>query len=166
MRSATTLLDAEGPEALTMRRLADDLGIQAPSLYKHVRDKAVVEAAVVEDALLEMGDALHASLRRPGRAGPVGAVLAAYRAQAQEHPHRYRLATTGELRRHLLAPDVEDWAGHPFYVAADHDPQRAQALWSCAHGMSILEIDGRYPEGSDLDATWRAAARAFGPPTS
>lgn len=165
VRAATAVLDGEGPDALTMRRLADELGIQAPSLYKHVRDKAVVEAALVEDALFEMGDALHASIRRPGRRGPVDAVLRAYRAKALERPHRYRLATTGQLRRDLLAPDVEEWAGHPFYVAADHDPQQAQALWSCAHGMAILEIDGRYPQGSDLDATWAAAAHAFGRPS-
>jgi hypothetical protein len=27
--------------------------------------------------------------------------------------------------------------------------------------MVILEIDGRYPEGSDLDRTWAAGAAAF-----
>ena len=38
---------------------------------------------------------------------------------------------------------------------------RSQALWSFAHGMVILEIDGRYPDGSDLDRTWAAGADAF-----
>jgi len=28
--------------------------------------------------------------------------------------------------------------------------------------MVILEIDGRFAEGSDLDRTWRAGATAFG----
>jgi hypothetical protein len=41
------------------------------------------------------------------------------------------------------------------------DPALAQALWSFAHGMVTLELDGRYPPGSDLDATWRAGATAF-----
>ncbi len=41
------------------------------------------------------------------------------------------------------------------------DPNLAQALWSLAHGMVILELDDRYPEGSDLDQTWRAGAAAF-----
>ena len=27
--------------------------------------------------------------------------------------------------------------------------------------MVILEIDGRYPDGSDLDRTWKAGAAAF-----
>ena len=41
------------------------------------------------------------------------------------------------------------------------DPSLAQALWSFAHGMLILEMDERYPPGSDLDLTWQAGADAF-----
>ena len=36
-----------GPDALTMRRLAERLGIRAPSLYKHLPDKAALEAAII-----------------------------------------------------------------------------------------------------------------------
>ena len=42
------------------------------------------------------------------------------------------------------------------------EPHRAQALWSFAHGMVILELDGRFPAGSDLDRTWAEGAAAFG----
>ena len=55
---------------------------------------------------------------------------------------------------------LEEWAGQPFFFAAG-DPFRSQALWSFAHGMVILEIDGRYPDDSDLDRTWEAGAAAF-----
>lgn len=158
--AATAVLDAEGPDALTMRRLADELGMQAPSLYKHIRDKAALEAAIIEDALFDMGDALHQALARPGQVGVVRAVLAAYRRIALARPNRYRLATSGPLRRDLLPECLEEWAGQPFYFAAG-DPCRAQALWSAAHGMVILEINDRYPAGSRLDRTWRATAAAF-----
>jgi AcrR family transcriptional regulator len=157
---ALEILDAEGPEALTMRRLADEVGIRAPSIYKHLPDKAALEGALVEEGLVEMGAALHDALRRTGRQGPVRALLRAYRATALGHPHRYRLATIGPLRRDLLPAGLEDWAGEPFFLATG-DPYRSQALWSMAHGMVTLEIDGRYPPGSDLDRTWRAAADAF-----
>jgi AcrR family transcriptional regulator len=160
--SAFAILDAEGPDALTMRRLADDLGIRAPSLYKHVQDKATLEAALIEDVLFEMGDVLHNALTRPGRQGVVGSLLHTYRSTSLAHPNRYRLATSGRLRRDLLPECLEEWAGQPFFFAAG-DPHRSQALWSFAHGMVILEIDGRYPEGSDLDRTWRAGAAAFSP---
>jgi AcrR family transcriptional regulator len=43
--AARELLEQEGPAALTMRRLADRLGIRASSLYKHLPDKAALEAA-------------------------------------------------------------------------------------------------------------------------
>ena len=48
-----------------MRRVADELGIQAPSLYKHFASKAELELALLNDAMIEMGDASH---RRSTRA--------------------------------------------------------------------------------------------------
>ena len=145
-----------------MRRLADDLSMRAPSLYKHFPDKAHLEAALIEDIFFEIGDVLHEALARPGRAGVVRSVLRAYRAHSLGRANRYRLATSGQLRRDLLPECLEEWAGQPFFFAAG-DPYRSQALWSAAHGMVILEIDGRYPDGSDLDRTWKATAAAFAP---
>jgi AcrR family transcriptional regulator len=160
VRAAFAILDEEGRDALTMRRLADDLGMRAPSLYKHVKDKATLETALIEDVLFDIGDVLHAALARPGRRGAIASVLRTYRERSLEHPNRYRLATSGPLRRDLLPECLEEWAGQPFFLAAG-DPYRSQALWSFAHGMVILEIDGRYPEGRDLDRTWKAGAEAF-----
>ena len=158
--AARAILEAEGEASLTMRRLGEATGMRAPSLYKHFRDKAAVESALVEEALVEMGTTLHGALDRPGRRGPVAALLAAYRAEANRSPNLYRLATAGRLDREPLPAGLEDWAGEPFFLVTG-DPQRAQALWAFAHGMVILEIDGRYPDGSDLDRTWAAAAAAF-----
>src|ERR671930_1356930 len=39
VREALALLDAVGFDGLTMRRLAERLGVQAASLYNHIRDK-------------------------------------------------------------------------------------------------------------------------------
>ena len=158
--AARKLVETEGRDALTMRRLGTELGIKAPSLYKHFPDKAHLEAALIEDIFFEIGDVLHDAFAHPGRAGAVRAVLSAYRQHSLEHPNRYRLATSGSLRRELLPECLEEWAGQPFFFAAG-DPFRSQALWSAAHGMVILEIDGRYPDGSDLDRTWKATAAAF-----
>ena len=97
--AARTILEAEGSGAVTMRRVAESLGIKAPSLYKHFPDKGALEAALIEDALAEMGAVLHAALARPGRHAPVAALLAAYRTEALAHPNLYRLATAGQLPR-------------------------------------------------------------------
>jgi hypothetical protein len=45
-------------------------------------------------------------------------------------------------------------------VAGDQD--RARAIWAFAHGMTILELDGRFPAGADLDAAWARGVAALG----
>ncbi len=160
MTAARRIIEGEGEEALTMRRLASTLGLQAPSLYKHFATKRALEAAVIDQALLEFGSRLHAAVAAPGRLGAVRSLLAAYRAAALAHPALYRLVTVGPLPREDLTPGLEDWAGEPFFSATG-DPWLAQALFSFAHGMVILELDDRFPAGSDLDRTWKAGAAAF-----
>jgi AcrR family transcriptional regulator len=159
--AARQLVEAEGAEALTMRRLGDELGIKAPSLYKHLPGRDAVVARLVDEALFESGDRMHSAVSAGAASGgPVPALLAAYRDFGRSHPNLYRLVTTGNLPRETLTPGLEDWAGEPFYRATG-DPYRAQALWAFAHGTLILEIDARFVPGSDLNQTWEAGARAF-----
>jgi AcrR family transcriptional regulator len=162
VQAAGRLLEDKGPQALTMRRLADELGIAAPSLYKHFASKGAVELALISDALWEIGRVSHDAVARTsdGAADHAQALATQYRRMAKAAPNRYRLATQGPLDRSALQPGLEAWAGNPWYVATG-DPALAQAFWSFAHGMVILEIDGRYPPGSDLDATWSAGVAAF-----
>jgi len=53
--AALALLDKAGLEGLTLRRLAERLGIRAPTLYWHVRDKRelmdLIAGAVMDEAL-------------------------------------------------------------------------------------------------------------------
>jgi AcrR family transcriptional regulator len=158
---ARRVLEGEGAGALTMRRLAEEQGIQAPSLYKHFSGKAEVESALVEDALFDVGRVTHQALHQPGGQDRLVSLLTAYRCYSAAHPNLYRLATSGRLVRDGLPVGLEEWAGNPWFVVAG-DPALAQALWSFAHGMVILELDGRYPPGSDLHRTWEAGAAAFG----
>jgi AcrR family transcriptional regulator len=159
--AAGGILERDGRDVLTMRRLADALGIQAPSLYKHFPNKAAVESALIDDGLLDIGEACHAAVRRGPDPTRVARLLKAYRAWGRAHPNRYRLATSGHLDRSALTPGREEWAGSPFWIAAGQDPHLAQALWAFAHGTLILELDDRYADASDLDRTWAAGAAAF-----
>jgi AcrR family transcriptional regulator len=158
--SARRLVDTEGADALTMRRLAEELGIKAPSLYKHLPGRDTVVAKLVDAMLFDSGDLMHLAVSGAGADGPVTGLLAAYRRFGLAHPNLYRLVTEADVPRSELTPGLEDWAGEPFYRATG-DPYRAQALWAFAHGTISLEIDGRFLPGSDLDQTWRAGAEAF-----
>ena len=51
------LLEEGGPDALSMRRLADRVGIRAPSIYKHLADKEALEVALTADGLREFAEA-------------------------------------------------------------------------------------------------------------
>lgn len=48
LRAAVHLADREGLEALTMRRLGAELGVEAMSLYKHVANKEAILDGIVE----------------------------------------------------------------------------------------------------------------------
>jgi AcrR family transcriptional regulator len=67
---ARQLLEQEGGQALAMRRLADRLGIRAPSLYKHLPDKAALEAAIIATGLEDIAAAVEPPWRRPRILGP------------------------------------------------------------------------------------------------
>lgn len=159
--AARRLLASEGWEATTMRTLAADLGIRAPSLYHHVASRDALRVALCEVALAEMGTALRQPL--PGEErydDPVAVLLRRYRERALREPELYRLTTAGRLPRQEILAGLEDWSGEPFLTVTG-DPYRAQALWAGAHGLVILEIDGRLPTAEAPRPTWEALGRAF-----
>lgn len=65
LAAAVALVDAQGIQALTMRRLADELHVEAMSLYYHLRDKEALLDGVVETVLGEI-DAAVACLEASG----------------------------------------------------------------------------------------------------
>src|SRR5690242_10164133 len=54
LERAVQIADAEGVGALTMRRLADDLGFEAMSLYRHVKNKDDVLGGILDRVLAEI----------------------------------------------------------------------------------------------------------------
>lgn len=52
---ALEIVDAEGTAAVTMRRVASQLGVRAPSLYEHVRNRAEILLEVHAAVLREIG---------------------------------------------------------------------------------------------------------------
>jgi AcrR family transcriptional regulator len=161
--AARALLEDGGPDAVTMRAIAERLGIRAPSLYKHVPDKAELEAALVTDAFVELAGTFTAATA--GARQPLMALARAYRTWALAHPHLYQLMNNRPLERDRLPEGVEASAAAPLVEACGGDGDLARAAWAFAHGMTSLELAGRFPPGADLDAAWRAGIDGLGSKT-
>src|SRR3954468_3734677 len=159
--AARELLEEDGVDGLSMRRLADRLGIRAPSIYKHLPDKQALENALVSDGFEEQAGLFEAAVA--GTDDPVAAIARAYRDYAHRHPHLYRLMTERALDRERLTPGAEARAAAPVVEAFGGDADRARAAWAFAHGMTILELNDRFPPHADLDAAWARGAEAFRP---
>jgi AcrR family transcriptional regulator len=159
--AARELLEQEGPEALSMRRVAQSLGIRAPSIYKHLTDKDALEAAIISTGFEEQASRFEAAIENAD--DPLGALARAYRDFARDHPHLYRLMTERALNRELLVPGSEERAALPLYQATGENLDLARAAWAFAHGMTILELNRRFPPDADVDAAWRHGIDALRP---
>ena len=157
--AALGLLEAEGSEGLSMRRLAERLGIRAPSLYKHFGSKAELEAALIAIGFEESAAVFEAAIA--GRGDRLARLADAYRSFARERPELYTLMTERPLPRELLPQGLEDRAAAPVGIVAGGDLALARALWAFAHGMTMLELNGRFPADADIDASWAAGVEAF-----
>ena len=64
IRAALRLIDAEGMDALSTRRLASDLGIRGPSLYHYFEGKDALLTGVRELLSGELWSGVRAAARR------------------------------------------------------------------------------------------------------
>ena len=158
---ARGVLERDGPGALTMRRIAEELGIQAPSLYKHVPSKSALESAIITSGFEEAAASFAAATE--GAADPLAAFVTAYRAFAHAHPHLYRLMTDRPLPRPDLPPGLEGRTAAPLQRATG-DPSRARAAWAFIHGMVLLELTGRFPDDGLTEQAWSSGIEAMRPP--
>jgi TetR/AcrR family tetracycline transcriptional repressor len=104
LRAALALVDREGVEALTMRRLGRELGIEAMSLYGYVQSKQDLVEGVVEQVFRQM------PLVVPGP-GPwqdrIRRHAALYRQVLLDHPNAVRLVAGRPLVTEGTAAFVE-----------------------------------------------------------
>jgi AcrR family transcriptional regulator len=159
VKTARKLLDEEGPEGLSMRNLAERLGIRASSIYKHFPSKAALEAALISTGFQEQGALFEKALETSKE--PLVAMAEAYRDYGLKHPHLYRLMYDRSLNRSLLVPGSEERAVAPVVRAAGDNRDLARAAWAFSHGMTILELNHRFPDDADLDAAWRRGLKAL-----
>ncbi|MDF2752374.1 MAG: Tetracyclin repressor, C-terminal all-alpha domain [Gaiellaceae bacterium] len=151
LEAALRIVDSEGLNALTMRRLGRELGVEAMSLYRHVPNKDALLDGIVELIVLEIevphvdGDWKEAARQ----------IVRSYRRAAHSHPNAFPLVTmrplnTPEGLRRLDATfEILRRAGldEPTAIVA------FRTLASYTRGFALEEVTGRAigaePLGSD-----------------
>jgi AcrR family transcriptional regulator len=167
-QAAAALADAEGLEAVTVVRLAGQLGIRPPSLYNHVANLDEVRRDIALLGARELGARL--ARATAGKAGDQAlvALATAYRQFAKAHPGRY-----AAVQR---APDPADTelatvAGEVVAIVADvlaayglqgDDAMHAvRGLRSALHGFVALEAGGGFGMPLDRAESFARLVRLF-----
>lgn len=91
VQAAIDLIERDGADAVSMRRVAAELGAAAMSLYHHVPNKAALLDAVVERIVtdIDFGDDPEAPVRDRARG-----MMRAFRKIAHDHPRTVNLVIT------------------------------------------------------------------------
>jgi AcrR family transcriptional regulator len=159
LAGAAELLERSGgnEEAVTLRAVARQVGISAPSIYAHFADREAIVDAIVNGAFSDFNVAISAASDAAMRAGAgpglrLRAMGAAYLEFAAERPNQYKLLFE---RRNVIGPGSEATrliriesfellvasvqACVDAGISASDDPARdAAALWAALHGFATL----------------------------
>ncbi|MEU9209580.1 TetR family transcriptional regulator [Streptomyces sp. NPDC048415] len=99
--TAANLVKQHGPDALTMRKLAAELGSAVTSIYWHVGNRESLLDALVERTVAELGE-----IRPAGRtpAQRVASVARTLRRQLRAHPHLVAMVHERGLTERMFLP--------------------------------------------------------------
>lgn len=153
--AARALYLERGPEAVTMRAVAERVGVTATALYRHFADKDALLKEVMGEGSRLLGSHLFRALEAPSPLERVRAAAMAYLDFALAQPQAYRtlfepvddageaspVGRQREAVRRFLRDRVREAmdAG----AIAPGDPEGAAlTLWSLLHGMAALHQAG------------------------
>ncbi len=160
--AAERLFAEKGPDAVTMRQLAADLGVSPMTPYRYFQDKEDILAAVRTNGFNRFADALEGAYASAEGARAKGvAVGEAYIIFAFKHPATYKLMFDLDQPHEKDYPDLIAAA----HRASDTQTQYVKALvadgvlagdpaeigrmfWAAAHGAVGLELAGKLPHGA------------------
>jgi AcrR family transcriptional regulator len=160
--AAERLFAERGPEAVTMRQLAAELGVSPMTPYRYFLDKDDILAAVRANGFNRFAQALEdAYASSPDARTRSAAVGKAYVDFALERPHTYKLmfdlnqpnearyphlVQAGERARATMTAHVKALIADG--VLAGDPGQIGAMFWAAAHGAVVLELAGKLPPGA------------------
>ena len=146
IEAAVRLLDADDGadhEALSLRAVADALGVTHKALYRHFPDKAGLLDAVAAEAFRQLA----AALAQPGR--DPAAYCRAYLAFALERRGLYRLMMDAPARRRTKELDQAISAVIETARGVFADDREIKRMWILLHGGVSLQIVGALEQRDD-----------------
>lgn len=158
--AARSILESEGLTGLTMHRVAAEVGVRPPSLYKRVRHRDDLIRLVAEDVARELIATLEAvaSDTKPRRS--IRRLAGALRAFAHARPAAYGL---------LFAPLPDASRPDPALIQAASAGllrsagqlagpalalEAARTVVAFAHGFITMELAGGFRLGGDVDRAY------------
>lgn len=159
--AAIAIVEAEGTSALTLSRVARELGVKPPSLYNHVTGLDQLRRDVALRAVEDLGSRLGAAAMGRTRRDGLRAVAGAFRSYAAAHPGLYELTTRArpdddEFARASMRPVEPVLAILRGYDLRDEEAiHAARTFRSALHGFVSLESSGGFGLDVDVDATFR-----------
>jgi AcrR family transcriptional regulator len=149
--AARVIAEREGWDAVTIRRLADEIEYSQPVLYSHFENRDAIVAAVAVEGFQEFTVVLReAASRSTGRRNALKNVAMAYLAFALSRPALYeamfilptdlRFAEAGTRPELRAAFEALAAVVTPFCVDVD---DVTETFWAALHGLAELERSGR-----------------------
>jgi AcrR family transcriptional regulator len=160
--TAAKLADASGLEAVTLTRLADELGVRPPSLYAHINGLDDLRRRLGARGNGELTVALSQAVE--GRSGPdaLRALAIAYREYARAHPGTYAalqrsrdLADDDEARAAgdaVVRVALAALRGYP--VTGDDAIHAVRLIRIALHGFVSLEAAGGFAMNLSAEETF------------
>jgi AcrR family transcriptional regulator len=147
IRAARDLAESDGWPAVTMRRLAGDLGVTQPVLYSAFASRQALIDAVALNGFSDIAAALEAEAPSPM------ARMRAYLHFAAAHPRVYEAMFSLPSGLAFASDDTPEPLRHAFSgirdAFPDADGTRAEVAWSTLHGLATLQASGRLTVGQE-----------------
>jgi AcrR family transcriptional regulator len=158
---AARIADADGIEAVTLARVAGDLGVRAPSLYNHVDGRADLLRAIAVVGVRELTAALREAAVGRSSADALFAAAHAYRGYARAHPGRYAATvaapTRGDEAHRAAATEAVDVLlaiMRGWDLEGDDAIHAVRAFRSAVHGFIAIEAADGFGMAIDVDASF------------
>ena len=171
VQAAADLINTEGPNALSLNRLAEKLDIRTPSLYNHVdglpglqRELAVMNAGLLADCLNE------AAIGKSG-AELFMDVAEAFRNYVKEYPGLYLSTLRSSANQAVQDEDLMREEQRALKIAlavmaslglqGEDAIHAVRAFRSMVHGFATLEVAGGFGLPEDCDESFRRLVEAL-----